>query len=98
MVRRAGRIRAYSQTRQCVALDPSMDPALRTALMKDLEILGINPLEDSIFDEGKIARRQYAALLKYADDPRGLPARIDRDRNEELEAYYHGFGAFFMSC
>jgi len=36
MVRRAGRIRAYSQTRQWVALDPSMDPALRTALMKDL--------------------------------------------------------------
>lgn len=90
---RAARIRAYSQTRQWVALDPSLDPALRTALMKRLEILGINPLEDSIFDEGKIARRQYAALLKFADDPHGLAARIDYDRNEELEAYYHGFCA-----
>lgn len=90
---RAARIRAYSQTRQWVALDPSMDPALRTALMKHLEILGINPLEESIFEEGKIALRQYAALLKYADDPRGLPARIEYDRNEELEAYYHGFRA-----
>jgi hypothetical protein len=89
---RAGRIRAYSQTRQWVTLDPNMDPALRTALMKHLEILGINPLEDSIFQEAKIARRQYAALLKYADDPKGLPARLNYDRNEELEAYYHGFG------
>ncbi len=90
---RAARIRAYSQTRQWVTLDPAMDPALRTALMKHLEILGINPLEDSIFAEGKIARRQYAALLEYADDPKGLPARIEYDRNEELEAYYHGLGA-----
>jgi hypothetical protein len=92
---RAARIRAYSQTRQWLTLDPSMDPALRSSLMKHLEILGINPLEDSIFEEGKIARRQYAALLKYADDPKGLPARIEYDRNEELEAYYHGFGARF---
>jgi hypothetical protein len=90
---RASRIRAYSQTRQWVALDPSMDPALRTELMKRLEIMGVNPLEDSIFEEGKIARRQYAALLKYANDPKGLPARVDRDRNEELEAYYHGLAA-----
>jgi hypothetical protein len=90
---RAGRIRAYSQTRQWVALDPSMDPELRTTLMKHLEILGINPLEDSIFEEGKIGRRQYAALLKYADDPKGLAARIEADRNEELEVYYHGIGA-----
>jgi hypothetical protein len=90
---RAGRIRAYSQTRQWVALDPSMDPALRATLMKHLEILGINPLEDSIFEEGKIARRQYAALLKYADDPKGLAERVEHDRNEELEVYYHGVGA-----
>jgi hypothetical protein len=90
---RAARIRAYSQTRQWVTLDPALDPELRIALMKRLEILGINPLEDSIFQEGKIARRQYAALLKYADDPNGLPARIAYDRNEELEAYYHGLGS-----
>jgi hypothetical protein len=90
---RAARIRAYSQTRQWVTLDPSMDPALRTSLMKHLEILGVNPLEDSIFEEGKIARRQYATLLKYADDPKGLPKRIEYDRNEELEAYHHALGA-----
>jgi hypothetical protein len=70
-----------------------MDPALRATLMKHLEILGINPLEDSIFEEGKIARRQYAALLKYADDPKGLAERVEHDRNEELEVYYHGVGA-----
>ncbi len=90
---RAARIRAYSQTRQWVALDPSMDPALRTAMMKHLETLGINPLEDSLFEEAKIARHQYEALLKYADDPQGLQTRIDNDRNQELEAYYHRFGA-----
>lgn len=92
-INRVDRIRAYSQTRQWVTFDSSIDPALRSDLLKHLEILGINPLEDSISNEEKLARSQYDALLKYAADPQGLPARIEHDRNAELEAYEHGFGA-----
>ncbi len=86
---RTARIAAYSQVRQWLALDPSLDPALREELRKRLEILGVNPLEDSVFNEAKFARRQYAALLAYAQDPQGLSRRLNRSRNDELAAYDH---------
>ena len=70
-----------------------MDPALRKELQRRLEILGVNPLEESAFEENKIAERQYEALLRYADDPKGLPARLDHDRNAELAARRHGVAA-----
>jgi hypothetical protein len=90
---RIARLKAYSQVRQWLALDHSLDKGLREELQKRLEILGVNPLEDSVFNEAKIARRQYAALLRYADDPHGLAARLEHDRNAELMAYEHGLAA-----
>jgi hypothetical protein len=92
---RAARIRAYADAQQWLRLDLSLDPDLRAELIKRLAILGINPLEDSIFDQGKLARLQYAALLKYATDPKGLAAKVEQDRNAELEVYSHGFGERF---
>jgi hypothetical protein len=90
---RAARLRAYSQVRQWLALDSALDPGLRADLMQRLEVLGVNPLEDSVFDQAEIAQRQYAALLRYAEDPNGLPARIAQDRMSELTAYEHGLPA-----
>jgi len=90
---RSARLKAYSQVRQLLALDRSMDPGLRVALQKRLEFLGVNPLQDSVFDEAKIAQLQYEALLRYADDPEGLSARLERDRRQELMAYEHGWKA-----
>lgn len=89
---RTARLRAYSEVRQWMALDTSIDPSLRAELQKRLESAGVNPIEESVFDEADIARRQYAALLRYARDPEGLPARIERDREKEMTAYRHGFG------
>ena len=90
---RTARLRAFSQVRRWLTLDGSMDPALRAELQRRLEILGVNPLEDSVFEETEIAERQYDALLRYAADPDGLPARLDRDRNAELATYRHGLPA-----
>ena len=90
---RAARLKAYSQVRRWLTLDGSMDPALREELQRRLEILGVNPLEDSVFEETEIAERQYDALLRYAADPDGLPARLERDRNAELATYRHGLPA-----
>ncbi|MGH9646567.1 MAG: hypothetical protein ACRD4E_07100, partial [Bryobacteraceae bacterium] len=90
---RMARLKAYSQVRRWLTLDGSMDPALRAELQRRLEILGVNPLEDSVFEETEIAERQYDALLRYAADPKGLPARLDRDRNAELAARRHGIPA-----
>jgi hypothetical protein len=90
---RTARLRAYSQVRRWLTLDGSIDPALRAELQRRLEILGVNPLEESVFQETEIARRQYDGLLRYAADPEGLPARLERDRNAELAARRHGIPA-----
>jgi hypothetical protein len=90
---RSARLKAFSQVRRWLTLDGSMDPALRAELQRRLEILGVNPLEDSVFEETEIANRQYDALLRYAADPNGLPARLDRDRNAELAARRHALAA-----
>ena len=90
---RAARLRAFTQVRRWLALDGSIDPALRADLQRRLEILGVNPLEDSVFEESEIAGRQYDALLRYADDPKGLPARLERLRNTEMAGHRHGFPA-----
>jgi hypothetical protein len=86
---RAARLKAYSQVRQWLAFDQSLDPALRAELQKRLEVLGVNPLEDTVFDEAKFARRQYDALLRYADDPQGLAARLDHARTAQERAAAH---------
>jgi hypothetical protein len=86
----AARLKAYSQVRRWLTLDGSIDPALREELQRRLEILGVNPLEESVFEEAEIAERQYDALLRYAADPNGLPARLDRDRNAEMATHRHG--------
>lgn len=90
---RLARLRAFSQVRRWLTLDGSMDPALREELQRRLEILGVNPLEDSVFQETQIAEHEYDALLRYAADPAGLSARLDRDRDGELATYRHGLPA-----
>jgi hypothetical protein len=92
---RGGRLKAYSQVREWLALDGSLDPALRAELRKRLEIMGVNPMEESVFAEAAIAQRQYAALIKYAQDPHGLPARLERDRQAELASYEYSAGERF---
>jgi len=88
---RSARLKAYSQVRRWLTLDDSIDAALRVELQRRLEILGVNPLEQKVFEETEIAERQYDALLRYATDPKGLPARLERDRNAEMATYRHGF-------
>ncbi len=90
---RAARIRAYSQVRQWLAFDPMLDPELRADLRRRLETLGVNPLEDSAANEARFAKRQFAALDRYAQDPRGLVQRLERDRKAEGFAYDHGLAA-----
>ena len=83
------RLRAYSEVRRWLALDQNVSPELRRDLQERLEVLGVNPLEESISEEMRIAQHQYTALLKYAADPKGLTARVNRDRENELAAYKH---------
>jgi hypothetical protein len=90
---RTARLKAYAQVRSWLALDGSVDKGLREELQKRLDIMGVNPMEESVASEVKIARRQYAALIRYAEDMHGLPERLERERRAELTAYHHGPGA-----
>ncbi len=92
---RNARLKAYAEVRQWLALDDSLPPELSRLLQQRLDMMGVNPMEQSVRRQAEVARRQYAALVRYATDPYGLPARIEHDRNRELTAYRHGAAARF---
>lgn len=83
------RLRAYSEVRRWLALDHNISTELRRDLQERLDVLGVNPLEESSEDEMRVAQRQYAALLKHAADPNGLAADLQKDRADELTVYKH---------
>ena len=88
---RTARLKAYSQVRRWLTLDGSMDPELRAELQRRLEILGVNPLEESVFEETEIAARSIRRLIALMPPIRtGLPARLEHDRNAEMAARVHG--------
>jgi hypothetical protein len=90
---RAARLTSVAQTRRWLALDPELDSRLKQELLARLESASVNPLEESVFQEAGLARRQYHALLRYAADPRGLAERLRADRNAERTAFTHGWKA-----
>ncbi len=92
-VDRSLRLRAYAQLRHAAYMDGDLDPALRSELVRRVEELGVNPFEDSLDREAKIARAQYEALVKWARDPRGLPRKLARARSAELARLHHSAGA-----
>jgi hypothetical protein len=84
------RLRAYSQLKLLLSLDKSLNPQLREELGQRLEKASLNPLENDLEAEARLASQQYAALISYAKSPEGLPARLDRDRRAELVPLEHG--------
>ncbi len=87
------RLRAFAEVCRWLTLDHDLSPELRHDLQKRLEIMGVNPLDQSVFEETNIAQRQYAALLRYAEDPKGLIVKWNKDRANELTTYTYGHGA-----
>ncbi|HZH91122.1 MAG TPA: hypothetical protein VEX70_10965 [Pyrinomonadaceae bacterium] len=84
------RLRAYSQLKLLLALDASLDPALRDEVSRKLERVSLNPLENDTEAEARIARQQYAALLEHVRRPSGgIAERLDRDRRAELTPLVH---------
>jgi hypothetical protein len=95
-INQPSRLRAYSQLKLLLSLSASLDPALRDELSRRVERVSMNPLENDLTAETKIAREQYAALVAYAARPDGLPAKLDRDRRAELVPLAHGRTARVM--
>ncbi|MBD0371283.1 MAG: hypothetical protein ICV60_10645 [Pyrinomonadaceae bacterium] len=81
------RLRTYSQLKLLLSLDASLDPQFRDEINRRLERVSNNPRENGMEAEASIARAQYEALMNYARDVNGLPARLERDRREEMASY-----------
>jgi hypothetical protein len=84
------RLRTYSQLKLLLSLSASLGPELRDEISRRLERVSLNPLENDLETEAKLARDQYTALVAYAKRPDGLPARMDRDRRAEMMPLKHG--------
>ncbi|HEX5705916.1 MAG TPA: hypothetical protein VFX96_01370 [Pyrinomonadaceae bacterium] len=84
------RLRSYTQLKLLLSLSASLDPEMRKEIERRAERVSMNPLENDMESEARLARDQYAALVAYARRPGGLAARIERDRREELVPLRHG--------
>ncbi|MGB8506960.1 MAG: hypothetical protein WCD76_01015 [Pyrinomonadaceae bacterium] len=89
-INQPSRVRSYSQLKLLLSLDASLDPALREEIGKRVEAVSLNPLENDLNAEARLAREQYAALLDYAKRADGLGAKLDRDRRAEMVPLAHG--------
>lgn len=84
------RLRTYSQLKLLLSLNQSLDPDLRDQIGKRLEKVSLNPLENDLHAEARVANEQYQALLAYAKQPDGLPRKLDQDRRAEMVPLDHG--------
>ena len=88
-INQPSRLRTYSQLKLLLALNESLDSELREEIGNRVEKVSLNPLENDLESEARVARQQYAALMVYAKSPKGLPAMLSRDRRAELVAQKH---------
>jgi hypothetical protein len=89
-VNQPSRLRSYSELKLLLALNGSIDPALKNEIERRLEKVSVNPLSNDSETEIRLARRQYNSLVDFATRPEGLPARIGRDRGAEMVPLVHG--------
>lgn len=88
-INQPSRLRTYSQLKLLLTLNDSLEPKLRNQIEARLEKASVNPLENDLGTEAKLAKQQYDALVAYALKPEGLPAKLDRDRRAELVPLEH---------
>jgi hypothetical protein len=89
-VNQPSRLKTYSQLKLLLTLNDSLEPKLRDQIADQLEKVSLNPLENDLDVETKVAKQQYKALIAYAKDADGLPAKLDRDRRAEMVKLEHG--------
>ena len=89
-VNQPSRLRSYSELKLLLALNGSIDPALKKEIERRLEKVSVNPLANDSETEIRLARGQYDSLIDFARRPEGLPARIERDRRAEMVSLEHG--------
>lgn len=88
-INQPSRLGAYSQLKLLLSLNASLDPEFRDEIANRLETVSLNPLENDLDVEIKLAQQQYKNLIDYAKRTDGLPAQIDRERREEMVRLKH---------
>jgi hypothetical protein len=89
-INQPSRLKTYAQLKLLLSLNESLQPKLRSEITDRMEVVSLNPMENSVEAERKLAVAQYEALLAYAKRPDGLPAKLSRDRRAETTALEHG--------
>jgi len=85
------RLRSYSQLKMILAMDESLNEDLRKEIANRVEKVSINPLENDLSAELRLARGQYKNLVEYAKSPNGLRLKLEKDRVKEMTlAAYNG--------
>jgi hypothetical protein len=84
-VDKTARLDAYSEAREFLAANSTLDPTLKTELLGHLERLAVNPLQNAATNEATLAREQYKALVEYARSAKGLGPKLQQDRQKELQ-------------
>lgn len=89
-INQPSRLQTYSQLKLLLALNTSMEPELRSEVSGRLEKISLNPFDNDVNAEAKIATQQYDVLVAYAKDPKGLAEKLERDRRAEMLPLEHG--------
>ncbi len=95
-INQPSRVRSYSELKLVLAFNSTVNPKLRDELERRLETVSLNPMSNDMNSEIELARQQYGALVVFARRQNGLPAKIERDRREEMVSLAHGPGMRFL--
>jgi hypothetical protein len=89
-------LNSYTELKLLLSFNGTLDPKLEREIERRVELVSINPLSNDSQSEIRLARQQYDALVDFAGRPDGLPAKIERDRREEMVPLQHGSVARFF--
>ena len=95
-INQPSRVRSYSELKLLLAFNSTVDPKLRDELQRRLETVSLNPMSNDMNSEIELARKQYASLIEFARRENGLPAKVERDRREEMVSLAHGPAMRFL--
>jgi hypothetical protein len=95
-INQPSRVRSYSELKLLLAFNSKINPQLRDELERRIETVSINPMSNDCDSEIELARKQYEALVEFAGSDNGLPAKIERDRREEMVPLVHGRATRFL--
>jgi hypothetical protein len=95
-INQPSRVRSYSELKLLLAFNSKINPPLRDELERRIDTVSINPMLNDCDSEIELARKQYEALVEFARSGNGLPAKVERDRREEMVPLVHGRATRFI--